>query len=123
MSNCDYEFFYQGLRDRKLLAQKCGGCGLLRNPPGPICPRCRSLDWEPMTLGGRGTVHSYTVHHHPPLPGYDMPHTIVLADMEEGVRFVGSFAGNAESNIEVGMPIAIDFVQCGDVATYQFRPA
>ena len=122
LSSRDYEFFYQGLRERKLLVQKCGNCALVRNPPGPMCPRCRSLEWEALECTGRGTVHSYTIHHHPPLPGYDMPHAIVLVDMAEGFRLLGSFAGGGEGEIQIGMPVEIEFMQCGDVSTYQFRP-
>lgn len=122
MSNRDYEFFYQGLRDHKLLVQKCGNCGAVRNPPGPMCPNCRSLEWAPLECSGRGSVYSYTIHYHPPLPGYDMPHAIALADMAEGFRLLGSFAGAKGSEPSVGMPIKIEFVQSGETATYQFRP-
>jgi len=42
----DTEFFWNGLRQHKLLIQRCSGCGALRNPPRPMCPKCRSLAWE-----------------------------------------------------------------------------
>jgi uncharacterized protein len=58
----------------------------LRHPPGPMCPSCRSTDWDWQVASGRGTCYSYAVHHHPPLPGIDPPHTVVLVDLEEGVR-------------------------------------
>ncbi|MGB8208771.1 MAG: zinc ribbon domain-containing protein, partial [Mycobacterium sp.] len=54
----DTEFFWDGLRDHKLLIQRCSGCGTLRNPPRPMCPNCRSLEWEPIESSGRGTVYS-----------------------------------------------------------------
>jgi len=120
LSNQDFEFFYQGLREQKLLVQECDSCGQVRNPPGPMCPSCRSLEWSALECSGLGSVHSYTIHHHPPLPGFEMPHAMVLADMEEGFRLLGSFAGH--SDIAVGMPVTIDFMQCGDTATYQFGP-
>lgn len=122
VSNRDYDIFYQGLRDERLLVQKCDGCGAVRNPPGPMCPQCRSLDWSPLACSGRGTVHSYSVHHHPPLPGFVMPHAVLLVDMEEGFRLLGSYAGD-HAAIAMDMPVAIEFVRSGDVATYQFRAA
>ena len=42
----DTEFFWNGLREHKLLIQRCKGCGTVRNPPQPMCPKCRSLDWD-----------------------------------------------------------------------------
>jgi len=120
LSSLDYEFFYEGLRQEKLLVQKCGRCGTVRNPPGPICPTCRSLEWAPLECSGRGLVHSYTIHHHPPLPGFVMPHAMVLVDMDEGFRLLGSFARS--DGIDIGMQVSIEFVQCGETATYQFKP-
>ena len=32
-SNKDFDFFYRGLEEGQLLAQKCAACGVLRNPP------------------------------------------------------------------------------------------
>lgn len=119
LSSRDFEFFYEGLRDGKLLVQKCSSCGQVRNPPGPMCPNCRSLEWAALECTGLGTVHSYTIHHHPPLPGFAIPHVMVLADMEEGFRLLGGYAGSG--GIEIGMPLATDFMQCGDTATFQFR--
>jgi uncharacterized OB-fold protein len=69
-SNKDFDFFYRGLEVGQVLIQKCANCGSLRNPPSPACPDCRSLEWVAVPLNGRGVVHSYTVHHHPPLPGF-----------------------------------------------------
>src|SRR5215469_9615448 len=36
----DTEFFWAGARQGELRIQRCGGCGALRHPPGPACPRC-----------------------------------------------------------------------------------
>lgn len=121
-SNRDYDFFYRGLEQGRLLVQQCDECGALRNPPGPMCPSCRSLRWSALECRGTGTVHSYTVHHHPPLPGFDPPHAIVLAQMDEGFRLLGGFASAASGDLRIGMPLRAEFFRCGEIYTYRFRP-
>ena len=89
----DTEFFWNGLRDHKLLIQRCNGCQTLRNPPQPMCPKCRSLDWEPIQSSGRGTVYSYVMPHQPQFPFFDYPYIVALIELDEGVRIVSNLTG------------------------------
>lgn len=123
LSNRDYAFFYEGLRDGKLFVQRCSGCQSVRHPPGPMCPECRSLEWQALECSGRGTIYSFTVHHYPPLPGFTLPHIIVLAEMAEGFRLVGGMAGIDPAQVVIGLPVTTEFISSGDVATFQFQPA
>lgn len=95
----DFGFFFEGLQHGRLLVQQCAGCGVIRNPPAPMCAECNSLEWEPYECSGRGEVHSYTTHHHPPVPGFQTPYTVVLADMEEGFRLIGMLHPDDEATI------------------------
>ncbi|MDO9439057.1 Zn-ribbon domain-containing OB-fold protein [Hydrogenophaga sp.] len=120
-SNRDFDFFYQGLEAGQLLVQCCSSCRKLRNPPGPMCPACHSLDWQAQPLKGNGTVFSYTVHHHPKLPSFDTPHVVVLVDMEEGVRVLGAMPGIDPERVQIGMQVQVEFLRRGETATFQFR--
>ena len=117
----DYYFFFDGLAEEQLLAQRCGGCGNLRHPPQPMCPDCGSFTWTPEKLSGRGTVHSYAVHIHPPFPDYPSPHAIALVDMEEGVRVLGALVGAEPSSIRIGEPVAVEFAKVGEIILHRFR--
>lgn len=121
LSNRDFDFFYAGLDAGQLLVQRCSGCGRLRNPPGPSCPHCHSLEWEAQPLKGRGAVFSYTVHHHPKLPSFDTPHVIALVDMEEGLRVLGALVGVDADKVQIGLPVQVEFLRRGETATFQFR--
>ncbi|MEL7208434.1 MAG: MaoC family dehydratase N-terminal domain-containing protein [Actinomycetota bacterium] len=66
--NRDNAFWFEGVKDHRLLIQRCQGCGELRHPPGPACPACGSMDWDTVEATGRGTVYSFTVNHHPKVP-------------------------------------------------------
>lgn len=122
-SNRDFDFFYRGLEQKRLLVQKCSACGMLRNPPGPCCPSCQSLDWDALALSGRGTVFSHTVHHHPPLPSFSVPHPVILAEMAEGIRMLGAADGTPPQDISIGAPVSVEFVRRGDQAGFRFRIA
>jgi uncharacterized OB-fold protein len=122
-SNQDFDFFYAGLEQKVLLAQKCSGCAKLRNPPCPICPDCGSFDWTAQPLSGRGTVYSYMVHHHPPLPTFDTPHPVVLVELEEGIRMLGALRTDDREALAIGAPVTIDFIRRGDVALFEFKLA
>jgi len=120
-SNQDFDFFYRGLEEGKLLVQKCSICGTIRNPPSPGCAHCRSLDWQPFALNGSGTVFSYTIHYHPPLPAFPVPHPVILAEMAEGIRMLGAADNTALEDIAIGAPIEAEFVQRGDNMSFRFR--
>src|SRR6201986_2578587 len=81
----DTEFFWNGLRDHKLLIQRCVGCGTLRNPARPMGPNCRSLDWEPIESSGRGTGYIYVMPHEARVPVFEYPYNVVLVELADGV--------------------------------------
>jgi uncharacterized OB-fold protein len=119
-SNQDFDFFYSGLEGQQLLAQKCGGCGKLRNPPSPMCGDCGSLDWAAVKLSGKGSIYSYMVHYHPPLPGFDTPHPVVLVELEEGIRMLGGLKPEQRDAVAIGKPVDIEYIRRNDVALFQF---
>ncbi|MEE2677430.1 MAG: bifunctional MaoC family dehydratase N-terminal/OB-fold nucleic acid binding domain-containing protein [Myxococcota bacterium] len=101
----DNAWWWQGFRDGKLLIQKCSDCGILRHPCRPMCGDCQSTNWESIEASGKGTVHSYTVMHHPPVPGYGFPIPIGLIDLEEGTRIVANIKGCEPDDIHIGMKV------------------
>jgi uncharacterized OB-fold protein len=84
--NQDTAFFWEGTARNELRIQKCGGCGELRHPPGPMCPSCHETKPEHTVASGLGEVYSYVVHHHPPVPGRTTPYVVALVELAEGVR-------------------------------------
>jgi uncharacterized protein len=117
MVNRDSAYFWAGTAVGELRIQTCNKCGALRHPPGPACPECGALDRGHTVASGRGTVFSYVVHRHPPVPGKELPIVIALIDLEEGVRMVGEVADVADDEIEIGMPLRVDFTKVDDELT------
>lgn len=117
MKNRDSAFFWEGTDAGELRIQKCNACGSLRFPPGPACPDCGALDRSHVVSGGRGTVFSYVVHRHPPVPGRELPILLILVDLDEGVRMVGELVGTEPEQVEIGMPVVVDFRRIDDDLT------
>jgi uncharacterized OB-fold protein len=126
----DTAFFWAGTAAGELRIQRCGKCGTLRHPPGPMCPRCRKPQQAPGGEGGyavaagTGEVYSYVVHHHPPVPGKTLPFVVALVELPEGVRIVGELLGVRPDQVRVGLPVRAEFVRVDDeLALPAWRPA
>lgn len=112
--NRDTAYFWAGTAAGELRIQRCGECGMLRHPPGPMCPRCGATRPEYVVASGRGEVHSFVVHHHPPLPGREVPFVVALVELEEGVRVLGELRGIDPERVGVGLPVMVDFDRVDD---------
>ncbi|MFI7703333.1 bifunctional MaoC family dehydratase N-terminal/OB-fold nucleic acid binding domain-containing protein [Nonomuraea sp. NPDC049480] len=107
--NQDTAFFWEGVRSRELRIQSCADCGLLRHPPGPLCPHCRSTGRSYVVASGAGTLYSYVVHHHPPVPGRETPFVVGVVELPEGVRIVGNVVDCPIEEVAIGMPLRVTY--------------
>ena len=105
----DSAFFWEGVEVDELRIQRCVSCGTLRHPPRPLCAKCRSLDWDYVVSTGRGDVYSFVVHHRPEVPGRTHPFAVALVQLEEGTRIVGNVIEVDPSDVEMGMPVQVEF--------------
>jgi uncharacterized OB-fold protein len=112
----DTEFFWDGLKEGELRIQRWGET--LRHPPGPMPPD-GALDTKPdhVVASGRGTVYSYVVHHHPPVPGKELPFVVALVELEEGVRVMAELLDAAPEEVHIGLPVVAAFVRVDDELT------
>ncbi|WP_326569797.1 OB-fold domain-containing protein [Amycolatopsis rhabdoformis] len=112
----DTEFFWAGLREGELRIQ-CWG-EVLRHPPGPMPPDgSLTAVADYVVASGRGTVYSYVVHHHPPVPGKRLPFVVALVELEEGVRVLAELLDAAPDEVRVGLPVVAAFVRVDDELT------
>jgi uncharacterized protein len=121
----DTEFFWAGTQVGELRIQRCGDCGALRHPPGPACLRCgatRNQGYQ--VAAGTGTVYSYVVHRHPPVPGKALPIVIALVELDEGVRIMAELTGIEPDKVSIGMPVQASFIRIDDdLVLPGWRPA
>jgi len=101
----DNAWWWEAVDRGELRIQRCAECGELRHPPRPMCPHCQSLRWDSIVSTGKGVVHSYTILHHPPVPGYDFPLPVAVIDLEEGTRIVSNVVGCEPDEVHIGMRV------------------
>lgn len=118
----DDEFFWNGVKEGRLLVRRCAGCRRLQHPPSPMCPACGSLEWDVQELSGRGNLHSWIVSRHPSEPD-DMARIVALVELDEGVRLVSNLVGIDAADVENGLLLEVVFAEVDGIVLPQFRPA
>jgi uncharacterized protein len=116
--------FFDGVREGRLVVQRCAACGALAVPPKAVCPACEAVRWERATLGGDGEVTSYTVIRVPPAQfAADAPYLIAVARMAEGVSLLGRLRGAPIDGVQVGMAVRFSGSPASaDPPVITFRP-
>ncbi|HEY2207054.1 MAG TPA: OB-fold domain-containing protein [Pseudonocardia sp.] len=111
----DSDAYRAGAAQGRLVLQRCADCGRVRHYPRVLCDACYSFAVEPVEAGGAGTVHSWTVAHHPfdPAVADEVPYVLLTVDMAEGVRVLGRLRGAEPST---GLPVRITFEADADGA-------
>ncbi len=119
----DTQFFWDGLKEHRLLIQRCAACGTLRHPPRPMCPSCNALGWDTVEASGRGTVHSFVMPQHPAFPFMEYPYIVALVDLAEGTRLVSNLVEVTPEQATIGMEVEVVYTEFdGGLVLHQFRP-
>ena len=112
---------WQGTGEGKLLLKVCRQCAETCHPPLPMCPHCQSLDWESRAATGRATLKSWLISIRPD-QAEEESRIVIVAELEEGVRFVSNLIGAALTELREAMPLKLCFEQSDDVVLPVFRP-
>jgi uncharacterized OB-fold protein len=115
-----YAFWAKG----ELRLQRCADCGAWRHPPRFRCAMCGSaaVTWD--LASGRAHVFSWTITHRPVDPAFEPPYAIVVAELDEGPRLVGSLVDIANDELRLDLPVVVHLEPANDaVALVTFRPA
>ena len=101
--------FWEAQDQHELKFQQCSQCQTVRYLVGPLCPECRSFDFDWVASSGKGTIHSYTVVRHQTHPAFPVPYTIVLVEMEEGPRVIAQLRAPAGAEFDIGAPVRVEW--------------
>jgi uncharacterized OB-fold protein len=75
-------------------------------------------------VSGAGTIHTYTVVHQAPSPGFDTPYVVVRVSLAEqpDCLITTNLVGDYDpEKLDIGLPVVVDFEDRGDVSLPQFR--
>jgi uncharacterized OB-fold protein len=120
---------YRGYLRRELVMNRCAECGRWHHPMRPMCPACWSWKVVATPVSGRGTVHlAIQLHQGPAAEGVDYargPHPVVTVELREqaGLRFTGTMVGCAPTDIRIGMPVEVTWIERNGSPYPAFRPA
>lgn len=118
----DLRPYWDGARRGELTIQRCTQCGTFRWYPRPTCHRCWSLDVDWAPVSGRGTVYSYVTLRHAFAPAFrdDLPYTVVIVALEEGVRVPATLKERAPEDVRIDMPVEVRFERVTDDVTLPY---
>lgn len=120
----DNEHFWTGGAEGELRFLRCQTCGYWIHPPAPICPVDLSKDVAPEAVSGQAMLHTYTVNHHPWIPGFDPPYVVAIVELPEqdGLRLTTNLVGVEPDDVEIGMPVRVVFEEHDGVWLPLFEP-
>lgn len=101
--------FWAGLREGRLLVQRCGGCGAWQFGPEWLCHRCHRFDPDWAEVAPHGRIYSWQRVWHPShaaLRGHG-PYLVVLVELPEAgqVRMVGNLLGDPLQTVTIGAAV------------------
>lgn len=116
--------YWEGLKNEKLLLQKCRNCGNYRFYPRLVCPECMSDSYDWVDTKGEGKVYSYTiVHRAGGAFKEDVPYVVAIVELNEGVRMMSNIIGIEPDKVTIGLPVRVSFDKVNDDITLpKFMP-
>lgn len=109
------EGFWEAVKQKRLVFQRCKECGEFLHPPRPMCHKCHSYDLEWVESTGKGKIYSWVVFTREVNPLYRVPFEVVVVEMEEkGVRFISNMAEGKPEDLYFGMPVEVVFMDITD---------
>jgi len=120
----DDAFFWEGVKNHKLLIQRCGDCDTLRHPPTPMCATCGSTNTQSTQASGAGTILTWIISQHPTEPDA-APRIVILVQLDEGTRLVSNLIDVEPAHDQVlnDKRVELCFVDYDGTVLPQFRLA
>ena len=113
-----------------LLGFRCIDCGIHVFGPATFCQACTSSNLEPVELGKKGILYSYTVVRVPPSgwPG-QVPYVLGQVELPEGPQVLAEVIECPESELKIGLPVELALLpvrtsdEQSEKVVYKWRPS
>lgn len=113
-----------------LLGFRCNECGSSVFGPAVFCQSCTSTELEPVDLGAKGVLYSYTIVRIPPAgwPG-PVPYVLGQVELPQGPQVLAEVIDCEHDDLKIGMAVemtlqAVPAENGGpDKAVYKWGPA
>ncbi|MEM2883742.1 MAG: Zn-ribbon domain-containing OB-fold protein [Nitrososphaerales archaeon] len=119
--------FWDGLRRRELLIQRCKKCGEYQWYARANCIHCGSRELEWVKSSGKGKIYSYTVINmvvgNSPIFNKELPYAVALVELDEGPRMYAMMTDCYLSDVKIDIPVEVVFKDVApDLTIPMFRP-
>jgi len=103
--------YWDALRQRRFVIQRCRRCRKAVYYPRPWCPHCWSTELDWVRSRGRAKVITYTIVHQPPPEAFasEVPYVLAVAQLEEGPQMMANVIGIEPERMRVGLPVRVVF--------------
>ena len=122
----DNKEYYRGLLQQRLLLNHCEKCGTWHHPPRASCPKCWSWQVVPSEVSGKGTVYLFSFLNAVPAHGAALPtepFPVVSIELPEGVRVTTTVVNCLKSQLMIGMPVELIWIEREGMPFPAFQPA
>jgi uncharacterized OB-fold protein len=115
--------YWEGCAQEELRYLRCSSCHLAIADAARICWRCHSRDLRWEVSRGRGRLYSWTIVWRPQTPAFQVPYSVAIVQLDEGIFVVSSVIGCAPEDLVEGMELAVEFHPVNDeLKLPYFRP-
>ena len=110
------EHYWKGGARGELVFLRCGECRTYVHPPSPVCPSCLSKQLAPSAVSGRARLLTWTVNHHPWIPGFEPPYVIAIVEIPEqaGLRITTNLVNCSVDELRMDLPVRVRFEERDD---------
>jgi uncharacterized OB-fold protein len=116
---------WEAARRGELAIQHCRACGQYVHYPSSLCDSCLSDELEWQIVAGTGTVESFSTVYRGFSAEFaaDVPYTVALVRLDEGVMLLTWLTGIEPDRIEIGARVQVEFERISDeISLHRFRP-
>jgi uncharacterized OB-fold protein len=106
-------FFWDGLRDRKLLILRCDNCGMFIHFPRDVCRYCLSTELTATEVSGRATLDTWTEPYQSPHPFFAgrVPYIVAIVELVEQahLKLVSNMVDCPADQLRIDMEVVVDY--------------
>ena len=120
------EPFWEAVKGRRLVVQRCATCNYYNHPPRTVCDACLSQELHFEPVSGRGRIHTFTVMHQRDVPGFESeaPFVNIVVELEEQpmLLMVSNLPIAERDQVRIDAPVMVEFEDRGSgVILPQFK--
>lgn len=110
----DIPFWEHMQQGEQMKLQCCSECDTWRYPPGPVCQKCISPDYEWKPVSGGGELLSWAVFHKQYLSAYPAPYNVIAVRLDEGPTIISNLIDPVDGGGLIGRRVQLQLDQMDD---------